>query len=811
MAARIYRPLAILLALTLLVSSISPLLAKPNDPAAKQPELAVQYGRAAQEAVKVKLTNQVVNANGSITANLSLEAPAALTYGLNLAVVGGEVSGPALNELLIFTSLKRSIPFVGGRILDIGRVTFQPGSDLKILAGKWGNYDDDPVIMFVSDACTAITLAAGLGFLPTSEAEQLDGLYDATVGLVEEFNQLGLDVVALTAQLRSGDMVGAFQTIGGIMELAPESFADFLNTQYKLPVSANLTKALGKGMRTAGPIISTLPLIIDLFKKPSQAEVHIRYLGTPEKSAGRADIVLVLDRSGSMQGQPLADAQTAAKLFVDLTQPGDRLGVVSFSSGAEVNHAIAAVTANSKRAAREAIGAISASGYTSIGAGLQLAQQQLAGVTAPNGKQAIVLLSDGEENEAPYVADVLPAIVAAGTIVHTIGLGPAINAGLLQDVANQTGGLYRFAPNSADLAGIYNSLLVSLSGQQQVASGSAVVAAHGSDTQAVLIGSQQATFTINWPDTAVDLDLSLVMPDGTVVQPDPTDPAVEYVESLGYEFYRITPPMSGAWSLNVNNPTGEEQAYSFLVTLVSQLEMDVYLSTNEIDSEEDFLVTAVLYDSAGPITGAVVTARFAEDNGYYTTLSDEGIHVDNKADDGMYLGWIDGAPGDGDQGSYLLHVEAAGPGFTRQEALTVVVGGGASHTTDLWVAGSCPETITLGNKIRCEIVYGSLGPYTPVFGEVSYRLPPNTRFVSSTAGTAEVFSGVFHWFIYSPIHSHGVFTITVLPEAAGTVTSVFNTTNVYDDPVSANNRVTLITVVEEPAHKRLYIPVVTGQ
>lgn len=65
----------------------------------------------------------------------------------------------------------------------------------------------------------------------------------------------------------------------------------------------------------------------------------------PISSAGMAqqrpvEIMLVLDRSGSMKGQPIADLQAAAKSFLDYfkdTQDKDKIGLISFATTAIVD------------------------------------------------------------------------------------------------------------------------------------------------------------------------------------------------------------------------------------------------------------------------------------------------------------------------------------------------------------------------------------------------------------------------------------------------------------------------------------------
>jgi len=73
----------------------------------------------------------------------------------------------------------------------------------------------------------------------------------------------------------------------------------------------------------------------------------------PEEG-GNLTLVEVLDRSGSMSdststGTKLSDAKTAARLLVDQLMPGDRIGVVSYSSTARTDFPLATITTPSSQ------------------------------------------------------------------------------------------------------------------------------------------------------------------------------------------------------------------------------------------------------------------------------------------------------------------------------------------------------------------------------------------------------------------------------------------------------------------------------
>lgn len=69
--------------------------------------------------------------------------------------------------------------------------------------------------------------------------------------------------------------------------------------------------------------------------------VVVSSAGVAQKN--RVEIVLVLDRSGSMAGAPIADLKSAAQSFIDYykdTQNQDRIGLVSFATGVRVEYAL---------------------------------------------------------------------------------------------------------------------------------------------------------------------------------------------------------------------------------------------------------------------------------------------------------------------------------------------------------------------------------------------------------------------------------------------------------------------------------------
>jgi Ca-activated chloride channel family protein len=180
------------------------------------------------------------------------------------------------------------------------------------------------------------------------------------------------------------------------------------------------------------------------------------------------NVALVLDRSGSMSGQPLESAKDAAERFVSFLAPQDRLSVVAFDD--TVTTLFGPASAGNTLAV-SAIRQLHPGGSTNLSGGwlrgLQLVQQQLV-----DGTNRVVLLTDGQANHG--IVDVgqlvsMSGAGAAGRVSTTcVGLGPQFNEDLLEPMARAGGGNYWFVEGDDQMTAIFEneiSGLVALSAQ----------------------------------------------------------------------------------------------------------------------------------------------------------------------------------------------------------------------------------------------------------------------------------------------------------------------------------------------------------
>ena len=191
---------------------------------------------------------------------------------------------------------------------------------------------------------------------------------------------------------------------------------------------------------------------------------------TAGSSGAAISVALVIDKSGSMGGQSIADAQTAANSFVNNMQANDKGAILSFNTSVTVDQTFT----TDKNALKNAINAILAGGNTAI---YDAVYQAVDLTKVQTGRKAIILMTDGGDNSSTHsITDAINYAIQASLPVYTIGLG--LSAGSaeeqhLQQIATQTGGKYYLAPSSSTLSTIYQSISQQLSNQYLITYNSA--------------------------------------------------------------------------------------------------------------------------------------------------------------------------------------------------------------------------------------------------------------------------------------------------------------------------------------------------
>ncbi len=191
--------------------------------------------------------------------------------------------------------------------------------------------------------------------------------------------------------------------------------------------------------------------------QPSDLLSRIRIDTRALEGAARPPInlALVVDTSGSMQGDAIADARRASLALVDTLRPGDRLAVVSFNSETDVLLPSTHLAGADMGALRQQISRMEARGTTDLAGGLQAGLEELVRNFEPEGINRLVLLSDGVPNDATTIVPLAQAAGERGIRITALGLGLDYDETLLGQVAQVSGGRFHYVEDSARVADVF--------------------------------------------------------------------------------------------------------------------------------------------------------------------------------------------------------------------------------------------------------------------------------------------------------------------------------------------------------------------
>lgn len=167
-----------------------------------------------------------------------------------------------------------------------------------------------------------------------------------------------------------------------------------------------------------------------------EADVHQRADRLP------LNLSLVLDRSGSMQGEKLIAARSAAAQLVRRLAREDRVSVVAYDD--EVTTIAEPATGEAQADLPRRIEEIESGGSTNLSGGWLRGRELVAGGLLDNGVNRVILLTDGRANmgiqDAPRLTGLCANGKKAGVTTTTIGFGEDYDEKLLRAMADAGGG-----------------------------------------------------------------------------------------------------------------------------------------------------------------------------------------------------------------------------------------------------------------------------------------------------------------------------------------------------------------------------------
>lgn len=191
---------------------------------------------------------------------------------------------------------------------------------------------------------------------------------------------------------------------------------------------------------------------------------RIRIHGPERKDAKRprANIGLVVDTSGSMEGDAIVQARAAALALLGDLRDGDVLSVVVFGSVPEVLVPATVLGPEVRPKIRGDIERMKATGTTDLAGGLGLGLQQVQSQARSGEINRIVLVSDGVPNDETSIASLAQHARGVGIPITALGLGLEYHETLLGQIAQGSGGKFHFVEDPARVASVFREEVLSI-------------------------------------------------------------------------------------------------------------------------------------------------------------------------------------------------------------------------------------------------------------------------------------------------------------------------------------------------------------
>jgi Ca-activated chloride channel family protein len=230
----------------------------------------------------------------------------------------------------------------------------------------------------------------------------------------------------------------------------------------------------GNPVVVADPVVAVQPVELEVVAelanrfvpagKPGEVLARIR-IHSPESGGTerpRANIGLVVDTSGSMEGDAIVQARAAALTLLGDLRDGDVLSIVVFGSAPEVLVPATVLDATARAKIRTDIERMKATGTTDLAGGLQLGLQQVQSQARAGEINRIVLVSDGVPNDESSIAGMAQQARNMAIPITALGLGLEYHETLLGQIAQGSGGKFHFVEDPAKVASVFREEVLSI-------------------------------------------------------------------------------------------------------------------------------------------------------------------------------------------------------------------------------------------------------------------------------------------------------------------------------------------------------------
>jgi Mg-chelatase subunit ChlD len=378
--------------------------------------------------------------------------------------------------------------------------------------------------------------------------------------------------------------------------------------------------------------------------------------GQPESEG--LDIVLLMDSSGSMRKtDPHNYRKDAAKLMISLLGHDDRIGIVSFGDAAKT---LLPLTQNQKENRGKffaAVKKISSKEFsTHIFEGVQTGYEELKKSQRKN--RILLLMSDGkltlgskEKEEAAHAAltKLLPELAKQNIKLYSVAFTDLSDVKLLENLAKETGGFFRFAKADKDVHVMFASMFEKMKSPDS-------------------IPLEGETFTIDKNIREAVLLITKKAGTSTVL----TDPAggkstaarfaknIKWYEAKVFDMITISEPAVGKWKVKLSSKEGNR------VFVLTNLRLRTSFDRSFVGRGEAVTIDAWLEKEGGAVTEKTVLEKVAF-GGDLTSPDSKPSKLDlaDTGREGKYAGKITASS----SGEYVVKLTAEGKTFKRERVL----------------------------------------------------------------------------------------------------------------------------------------------
>lgn len=360
------------------------------------------------------------------------------------------------------------------------------------------------------------------------------------------------------------------------------------------------------------------------------------------------NISIVIDTSGSMSERDtgwyhddgtektrLEVAQESAHLFLDFITDGHTVSLVEFNTNASVVTDAVVLDDTTRAQLHNDIDGLADGGWTTIGGGLQTGAET---IDDERGAQKLLLLSDGEENREPMVAEVLPDIRDRGVSVYTIGMGMDIDEDQLEFIAERTGAESLWDHDPGEVGEFFEEFGIDTQGRARLTETEAVVDEGDSveDTCQVDSSCEDVQFALSYEGS--EMSLVVTDPDGNRIT-ERSD--VTHREGAAHEVWTVDNPEVGEWSYSVEvEQVDAPQRARTQVSSDSQIDSELFFSEELYEQTGYLRLQYKVEEGLQRYTGADAYLE-VDPPGEHTDIErlelyDDGGGADDVADDGIY-------------------------------------------------------------------------------------------------------------------------------------------------------------------------------